>query len=81
MWIFSPTSCSARSARPSTRAAAGLRHISLNRLRPAAHKATVPTTSGTILALKSHRNAMDVAEPTSAIMNIVNSCEGWKIGR
>ena len=76
MWIFSPTSCWACSARPSAAAAAGLRHISLNRLSAAAHRASVPTTSGTILALKSQRNAATTAAPMSAIMNIVNSWEG-----
>jgi len=53
-----------------------LRHISLNKLSTAAHKATVPTTSGTILALKSHCSDATTAAPISAIMNMVKSCEG-----
>ena len=41
----------------------------------------MPTTSGTILALKSQRNATSTtAVPISPIMKIVNSCEGWKVG-
>jgi hypothetical protein len=54
--------------------------MSLNRLSAAAVKATMPTTIGTILALKSHRIANASAVPISTIMNMVNSCEGWKRG-
>ena len=58
--------------------------MSLNRLIPAASNATVPTTSGTILALKSHRSAISTMAPMTAIMKIVNSCVtlnrgAWKL--
>ena len=54
MWIARPISCCACSLRPDGEVS-GLRNTSLNRLKPAAVSATVPTTKGAALqALKEY---------------------------
>ena len=54
--------------------------MSLNRLKTAISRPVVPITTGTTLALKSHRSDTASAVPISPIMNIVNSCDGRNVG-
>ncbi len=58
----------------------GLAAHVVEQAQPRRARATVPTTSGTILALKSQRSAKATAVPITTIMNIVNSWAGSKRG-